>query len=306
MNTPSSHRFRPYEHPADYRRVSEFLIAHHAPGNTDGNWLEPEWEYMHFHPGLDSSSLGKIGIWEADGEIVGVAHYESERGEAFFEFHPDYRHLRTELLDYAEANLTGISKRDGCKYLCVYVNDNDHEFQTIVESRGYTDDPEDSRPVCCFDIVEPFQPITIPDGFRLTSLAEECDWVKVHQVLWRGFDHGDDVPMSDEELESRRRMFDTPRGRRDLKIAVVAPNGEFAAFCGMFYEAENRFAYVEPVATDPRYRRLGLGKAAVLEGIRRCGALGANVAYVGSDRQFYRSIGFAKVYDSECWLKYFD
>lgn len=299
-------RFRQYSGTRDYEAIAGFLIAHYMPGNADGNWLEPTWEYMHFHPSLDSSSLAKIGIWESSDEIVAVAHYESNLGESFFEFHPDYRYLRTEMLDHAEANLTGISRKDGSKYLCAFVNDNDLAFQRLVESRGYERYPDGIRPLSRFDIPDPFPAIHLAEGFRLTSLAEECDWVKTHQVLWRGFDHGDDVPMSDEELESRRRMFDTPRGRRDLKIAVVAPNGAFAAFCGMFYEAENRFAYVEPVATDPRYRRLGLGKAAVLEGIRRCGALGANVAYVGSDQQFYRSIGFTKVYDSECWVKYFD
>jgi predicted N-acetyltransferase YhbS len=99
-------------------------------------------------------------------------------------------------------------------------------------------------------------------------------------------------------------MFDTPSGRRDLKIAVVAPDGNFVAFCGMFYEPTHRYAYVEPVATDPDYRRMGLGKAAVLEGIRRCGTLGATVAYVGSDQAFYQAIGFKKVYLSECWVKY--
>lgn len=306
MKTQYRHRFRQYDHAADYRRVSGFLIAHHRPGNTDGNWLEPEWEYMHFHPALDSSSLRKIGIWESGGEIAAVAHYELHLGEAFFEFHPSYRHLREAMLEHAEANLTGTTRKDGRRYLCAYVNDNDREFRALVKSRGYSDDPEGARPLYRFDIVEPFPPIATPDGFRLTSLAEECDWGKVHRVLWRGFDHGDDVPMNDEELESRRRMFDTPRGRRDLKIAVVAPNGEFAAFCGMFYEAENRFALVEPVATDPEYRRLGLGRAAVLEGIRRCGSLGATVAYVASDLPFYQSMGFRKVYNSECWVKYFD
>jgi GNAT superfamily N-acetyltransferase len=112
--------------------------------------------------------------------------------------------------------------------------------------------------------------------------------------------------MSDEELASRRRMFDTPKARRDLKIAVAAPGGEFAALCGAFYEPTRRFAYVEPVATVPAYRRLGLGKAAVLEGIRRCAALGATVAYVGSDQMFYQSLGFRKVYISESWVKYLD
>ncbi len=297
---------RHYNYPPDYQRVSEFLIAHHQAGNLDGNWLEPAWEYMHGHPHLDSSSLGSIGVWEAEGEIVAVAHYESRLGEAFFEFHAAYRHLRTEMLDYAEANLAGRSQKDGRKHLRAYVNDNDPEFQTLVKSRGYEKDPEGTRPLYRFHIPEPFLPIPLAEGFRLTSLADDCDWARVHRVLWRGFDHGDDVPMNDEELESRRRSFDTRKARRDLKIAVAGPDGEFASFCGMFYEAEKRFAYVEPVATDPRYRRLGLGRAAVLEGIRRCAALGATTAYVGSDRQFYRVVGFTKVYDSECWVKYFE
>jgi predicted N-acetyltransferase YhbS len=72
----------------------------------------------------------------------------------------------------------------------------------------------------------------------------------------------------------------------------------------MWYESVNQYAYVEPVATDPDYRRMGLGKAAVLEGIRRCGELGATVAYVGNDLLFYQSIGFKKVYTGECWVKY--
>ena len=299
-------RFRHYNHTSDYQLVSEFLIAHHQPGNADGNWLEPAWEYMHWHPHLDSSSLGKIGIWESNGQIVAVVHYESRLGEAFFQFHPDYRHLRAEMLDYAESNLAGISRVDGRKYVRSFVNDNDTDFLNLAQARGYQRDSESDRPLTRFVIPDPFPPIILPEGFRLTSLADDCDWTKVHHVMWRGFNHGDDVPVNDQELESRRRMFDTPKARRDLKIAVAAQDGEFASFCGTFYEAKKRFAYVEPVATDPKYRRLGLGKAAVLEGIRRCAALGAIVAYVGSDQQFYRAIGFTEAYNSECWVKFFD
>lgn len=297
--------FRPYVRETDYRLVSEFLIRHHQPGNADGNWLEPTWEYMHFHPSLDSDNLGRIGLWETGGELVGVCHYEGQLGEAFFEFHSAYSDLRTTMLDYAEANLTGISQRRPGRYLCAYVNDNDPQFQELVRQRCYSMETDNTRPLYRLDIPTPFPPVSLPPEFRLTSLAEECDWSKVHRVLWRGFDHGDDMPMDAEELESRRRMFDTPKARNELKIAVAAPDGEFAAFCGMFYEPVRQIAYVEPVATDPRYRRMGLGRAAVLEGIRRCGQLGASVAYVGSDQAFYQALGFRKVFNSECWLKYF-
>ena len=297
-------RFRNYNGQADYTRISNFLIQNHQPANADGNWLEPAWEYMHNHPYLDQSSRGRIGIWEEDGVMVAFVTYESQLGEAFFQFHPAYKHLRREMLDYAENSLHDTS-RDGRKYLRAFINDMDDEFVSLVKARGYTKDDGESRTMCQYVIQNPFPEIQLPEGFHLTSLAEECDWAKVNRVLHRGFNHEGEPPASEEDLENRRKMFDTPTARRDLKIAVKAPDGNFVAFCGMFYEPTNRFAYVEPVATDPDYRRMGLGKAAVLEGIRRCGELGATVAYVGNDLPIYRAVGFKKVYISECWTKYF-
>jgi hypothetical protein len=163
------------------------------------------------------------------------------------------------MLAYAEANLRGFSDQEKRPYLCAYVNDNDLPFIELVQARGYQKDEAAVRPLYRLDIPDPFPPIALADGFRLTSLAEECDWAKVHQVMWRGFDHGDDVPMTEEEFDDRRRMFDTPKARRDLKIVVVAPNGDFAAFCGMFFDAAGQFGYVEPVATDPRLSSPGAG-----------------------------------------------
>jgi predicted N-acetyltransferase YhbS len=93
--------------------------------------------------------------------------------------------------------------------------------------------------------------------------------------------------------------------RRDLNIVAIAPDGAYAAYAGTWYEPLNRYAYVEPVATDPTYRRLGLGRAAVLEGVRRCGLLGAEVAYVGSDQEFYKAIGFELIFNTQCWEKIF-
>lgn len=298
-------QFRQYNPIEDYQKVSKFLIEHHQLGNRDGNWPEPAWEYMHSHPALDASVLGKIRIWEDAGKIVSVAHYESQLGEAFFQFHPAYKYLRQEILDYAEENLFGRSE-DGRRFLNAYVNDDDDGFLTLVKERGYQKDNDGKRPMSRFDIPHAFPVISLPEGFRLVSLADECDWAKVHRVLWRGFNHPGDPTSGDDELASRRIMFDTPSAQRALKIAVKAPNEDFVAFCGMFYEPGNHFAYVEPVATDPDYRRLGLGKAAVLEGIRRCAALGANVAYVGSDQLFYLAIGFYPIYTSECWVKKLD
>ena len=154
-----------------------------------------------------------------------------------------------------------------------------------------------------FVIPEPFPPIHLPEGFRLKSVAEENDLAKIDRVLWRGFDHPSEPP--EDSVEDRKKMQSGPNFRKDLTIVVEAPSGAFVAFSGLWFDPVNEFGYVEPVATDPDYRRMGLGTVAVLEGIRRCGELGATVAYVGIDMPFYRAMGFQKLYTSNCWIKVF-
>ena len=295
--------FRQYGRPGDFESVGNFLVQHFRPGNQDGNWLQPTWEYMHSHPALNESSLEKIGIWEDSGEITGVVHYESRLGEAFFEIHPGYSHLKPAMLEYAETHLYGETK-DGRRYVRAYVNDFDEAFAAIVKSRGYEKDERYTRPISQFVIPHPFPPIDLPEGFRLQSLADDNDLVKVHRVLWRGFDNAGEPPA--EGIEGRKKMQSGPNFCQDLTIVVQSPQGDFVSFCGTWYESTNKIAYVEPVATDPEYRRMGLGKAAVREGIRRCGILGATVAFVGSDLEFYRAIGFEKRFDSDCWTKHLD
>ena len=159
---------RSYNHEMDYGKVSKFLIQNFLAGNADGNWLEPEWEYAIFHPQLDEKHMNRWRIWEVGDEIVAFAHYEWQMGEGFFDFRPVYHCLREALLDYAEMHLTGVSKKDGRKYLCAYVNDDNQPMLELVQKRGYQKDEEGTRPLYRFEIPDPFPECQLPDGFQLT------------------------------------------------------------------------------------------------------------------------------------------
>ena len=41
---------RPYNHPADFENVGRFLARTYSAMGNHINWLQPRWEYMHFHP----------------------------------------------------------------------------------------------------------------------------------------------------------------------------------------------------------------------------------------------------------------
>lgn len=289
---------RPYQK-GDCQRIGQFLTRHYQPENRDGNWLRPSWDYMHSHPNLDESVLDRIGVWEDNGEIVGVAHYESVFGEAFFECHPDYQDLKSEMLEYAEEYLSETG--NGEKKLRIYTNDFDTPFESLVNEAGYQRVEGPLRPLSQMTIPSDIPEPELPDGFRLLSLADENDLTKIDRVLWRGFNHPGEPPAGGEE--DRRKMQSSPNFRKDLTIVVADSEGFFRAFCGFWYVLEHNYGVIEPLATDPDFRRMGLARAGIWEGVRRCRDLGAEIIYVGSDQPFYLSLGFKILYKTRSWLK---
>ncbi len=286
---------------SDNEAISAFLYTLYQPDNRDGNWFQPIWEYAYTHAWHDDAAMARNGVWEDGGRIVAAALYESCLGEAFFQVHPDYTHLKPAMLAYAEEQLAGTDKQ-GRRYLRAYVNQWDTPLLDLARARDYVRDADEDRPMSQLVIPDPFPPIRLPQGYRVQSLADDNDLRKVDRVLHRGFNHPGEPP--EDGLAGRKKMQSGPHYRLDTTIVTVAPDGQFVSFAGLWYEPVNRFGYVEPVATDPDYRRMGLGTAAVMEGVRRCALEGATVAYVGSTKLFYQSMGFREVARQECWLKY--
>ncbi len=289
-----SAKFQTY-HPAplfgaDYRRLRDFLIT-----LDSGNYHFGRWDWMITHSYLDASGLPKIGLWEDDGTVVAAATYDCELGRAYLLALPGYEALRGEMLMYAQDNLD----KDG--QFAVLIRDGDLALQTLAMQQGYRPTQEQERDaVYLLDL--PIVPPTLPDGFSITSLRETYDPFRYGQALWRGFNHETDGEGPYVHNDKLALELERPHVNLDLKIAIVAPGGDFVSFCGMWQDSRCQSALVEPVATDPAYRGLGLGRAAVTEALRRCAALGAKRAYVGSSQQFYYHIGF-RPYAASTWWK---
>jgi predicted N-acetyltransferase YhbS len=94
--------------------------------------------------------------------------------------------------------------------------------------------------------------------------------------------------------------------RKDLDLFVVAPNGEYAAFCTVWMDEQNGYGNFEPVGTHVEYQRMGLGRALLMEGFHRMAEYGATRSYMDSGNEFYRRVGFRPTDYSYCpWIKYF-
>ena len=279
----------------DFHKVSAFLKHNMTIDENGSNFEWVRWEWAISHPYTDPTKLDRIGLWEDEsGDIVAMATYENRLGDTFLITNPAYYHLREEMLDYALANLGNDEGK-----IRLYINNNDRELQLLARAHGLH--PTQDKDVDSVIEVTDDLSYTLPEGFNVLSMADECDYAKIHDVMWKGFDHGDKVPQTPEEHEMRRILFSGPNQSHELKIITKAPNGEYCSFCGGWYDPDSQIGTVEPVCTAPKYRKMGLGKAAVLETVIRCGKLGAKRVYVGSSQQFYYNIGFDPVLTHTVW-----
>lgn len=291
-----------YQRETDYEAVSQFLIDTYIPGGNYVNWLQPRREYMHWHPILETTHLDRIGVWWDDGKVAAVVNYEDRLGAAYFHTHPDYdtAEMKNAMLTHAEEHLTGVDDK-GNPRLLLFIHELDHRMNEAAKARGYAPHEKGwTEHISIMEMPDPFPAVSLPEGFRLASLADENDLVKLDRCLWRGFNHPGEP---EGGVEGRILMQSTPNYNKKLNLIAIAPNGDYVSYSGIWYDAANRIGYVEPVATDPDYRRMGLGRACVMECVRRVGALGAEVVFVESDLAFYHSLGFRLVHRRPVWTK---
>lgn len=273
-------KFTRYTH-GDYGQVCDFLIALNRQDKAHMNWNWARWEWMYSHPYFDKTLTDTIGLWKADGHIVGAAIYDLYHGEAFCAALDGYRELLPQILEYAHCNL-----RDD-NGLGIAVHDEDAQMQKLLIGLGYHK-AEQTETILCYSLDQNLG-YELSDDFKIRQIHFPEDNLAYQTVLWKGFDHEGDSAELEKMLHNKASP---PHRVPNLCLAVVDDAGEFAAHCTCWYAEGTDYAYIEPVCTIPKYRGKGLGKAVVLEALQRCKALGAKEAFVISNQQFYKKLGF--------------
>lgn len=280
--------FKNYKLLGDFETVNDFLRQNYTKYEQNGNIPQPYFEYAHTHPYFDHKMTHRFGVWEDDEQIVAVACYEMCLGEAVLLTKIGYDHMKPMMLEYAEKELSKIID-DGKRSLDVYIYDYETEMKELLDQRGYN--MEYAEDITVFKYSNGFKEYTLPEGFSVLSLEDENDFRKIHHVLWKGFNHGDNP---DEDVDSRRLMQSGPHFSKELTTIIKAPNGEYACFAGMWVDGVNDFAYLEPLATDPIYRKMGLATIALTEGMKKTRKYGATYCFGGAS-EYYHTIGFETV-----------
>jgi len=142
------------------------------------------------------------------------------------------------------------------------------------------------------DLDQPIPQAGLPDNWQVRHVAGENEFeqrVALHREVWHP---------SKVTLESYRRLRTIAGYMPELDLVAVSPEGTFASYCICWLDPVSKIGEFEPVGTRSTYRGKGLGKAVMLEGLRRLKASGMQTAIVYSggsnqaSRKLYESVGF--------------
>lgn len=285
-------RSRPYAGDTDFAILQQFVIKIRSRWHVgDVTWR------MLFDSRFDPAQ--NVRLWEDENsELVAFAWFYPTHHMDIQTLEPA---LWPEMIAWGVERMRTYGESDRLR---VAAPDAATALITYLQTNGFTfDEAYDYRLACRLDRELP--PPVLPDGFTLRTVQGEAEAeqrVKIHHAAFNS-DH--------VTVEGYRSVLRNPAYDPNLDLVIVAPDGRFAAFCLCWIDSQQRIGEVEPLGVHPDFQRQGLGRAIMLEGLRRMQTKGMErtllSTWIQNDRalNLYKSLGFEIIYTEQAYAKSF-
>jgi len=291
---------RSYKTEHDLQQMLDLLMA--ARSRTDDRWYahvgELMWRYFmvicHLNP------QKHIRLWHDDeGELVGYAVL-GEDPSFDWQVLPEYQWsgIEAEAMTWAETRLAELRKCDAERWrgnLVSGARQDDAKRIAFLEQHGFRYAGEFAEVNMLRSLDGPIPESVIPGDCQVRAVADASEIsnrAAAQREVWHPWTVGN---VSDDDYA---RLMRLPGYHRDLDVVAVAPDGVVAAYVNGWIDPVNRIGDFGPVGARPAYRRQGLTRAVLLEGLRRMQARGMDRVCVSTGEsntpaiRLYESVGF--------------
>lgn len=277
---------RPYQ-PADLGPLSVFVARCHQLSATPDAFMHPGdlvWRTLN---SAQYRPEREMRIWEEGGQIAGFI-LQKRLGFDFTAAPWLKPEPRQNLLAAMLAHALQQARERGLEgNLHTSISERDLESAQVLQAAGFVQ-ADDLMYALERPLSEVIPAPALPEGLVVRSpepheLEERVD---VHLEVWHP---------SRFSLEAYQHIRRAPVYRPDLDLVAATLEGQFVAYCIVWYDPLNGVGEFEPVGTRKAWQRRGLGQAVLTEGFRRLQKLGARkaVVYCYQDNlAFYGSAGF--------------
>jgi mycothiol synthase len=311
---------RAYAGEADLAPIAELLNLCDATDQLDDNYAVEDLRVEFGDPRLDAAN--DLRLWEdAGGQLVAFGqtwiNREGEKvdGSVYVRVHPAARDsgLDDEIIAWGAERIRAAGPAAGKPAVMMsFARDHDTRMQAVLRNSGMVPIRSFFRMTRPLD--KPIPAAELPAGFTLRHVVSDADvaaWVDTFNQSF--VDHWNFHPKT---VADHSHWLQHPSYRPERDLVAVAPDGTFAAFCFCEIDAEDNArnnrseGWIAILGTRRGFRKLGLGRAMLLQGLHRLKADGVAVAKLNVDAEnptgalrLYESVGFSMIYSGKSYSK---
>ncbi len=305
--------FKKLKKEEDYERIRSFLRSTFLLNDRkEFSWQTARFDYWRSHILPNCNPGQRLGdcVYYCEngaGEMIAVVNTE-DPGCVYFQVHPGYKSetleqtmiaLGEEAFLYTEANLKGK--------IAIFSHLTDTLRNTLLEMNGYERSNWEER--AYYRALEEFSDETPRvDGIILRTMNGVADLASRSWASWRAF-HSDEPDGAYEPDGGAwyKNIIKAPLYRPDLDLLAEDPHGQVVGFCTVWFDKVTGTGYFEPIGIVPEYRRKGLGKALLFEGLKRLRKAGGTLATVAGQWEgaykLYASVMGGAPLEVRAWVK---
>ncbi len=264
---------RPYQSEDDYQRMQNLIRENYRQPEGQLYPSAMDLDYWRFIYDESPEGVKSAQLWQDEnGRVVGFVWMNEDATD--WVCHADNRGLLDEMLEWSEMERIKLygSQDEEPLYNCISIFDCDPHSQKTAAGRGYQQ-TEDFGYYGRRSLTENIPQVSVPKGYTIKSITTE-DEIKQRAAM--NILAGNEITFEKYKI----MMEKSPTYRQDLDLTGLAPHGNVAGFCTVWYDAVSHIGIFEPYAVHPDHLRKGLGRSLLLEGMKRLKDLGAVSVFV--------------------------